>query len=218
MKISIPQKKIFSIALAVWGTTLIGTGTSMAYIKNPVDPDSINIKVVQKRVANSKSNEIKLKDMESEVNKPISVNIKDFLERPEDIDEEIIKNLKLDTSMVNVNQAGSYTYTITYKKKKFSATFVIKEKELPNANITVKDLDLEVGSSLSTDIQTYVVEQLDEEVKKNTTIDLSAVNTAKSGNYQYRLTYKNRMYTGTINIYEPNSKPNSTEQKDKPKE
>ena len=205
MKLSNKQKRIISLTAAVWGFTLISTGTTMALAKKPEVKDDISLRVVEKRTESYKSNEIKPKDMSSEIDKPISVNIKDYLENPDDIDPKILRSLKLDTSAIKINEAGSYTYTITYKKKKFSATYTIKEKELPNVTLTLKSINLEVGSPLSTDVQTYVNEKLTDEVKKNTTIDLSAVNTSRSGNYQYSIKYKNNLYTGTITIYQPNT-------------
>lgn len=206
MKINLSkkQKKIVCATVAAWGFTFIITGTSLGLSKAPEAKNDINLRIVEKREASSKSNEIKPKDMSSEIDKPISVDIKDYLENPDDIDPKILRSLKLDTSAIKINEAGTYTYTITYKKKKFSATYVIKEKELPNITMTLKSLNLQVGSSLSTDVQTYVNEKLDDEVKKNTKIDLSAVNTSQSGNYQYSITYKGKLYTGTITIYQPN--------------
>ncbi len=198
------QTKIISAALATWGIILIGSGTTMTLMEKPIEKPKVKLKVVQKRVAKTKSNEIKLKDMELEINKPLSVDVKDYLENVDDIEEKIIKSLKLDTSMVNVNEAGSYTYTITYKKKKFNGTFIIKEKPLPEvASMTLKTLNLEIASALSTDVQTYVVETLSDEVKANTKLNLANVNTAQSGNYQYTVTYNGKLYTGTIIIYQP---------------
>ena len=40
------------------------------------------------------------------------------------MDEKVLKSLKLDTSLVNINQAGDYNYTITYKKKKYIEYFL----------------------------------------------------------------------------------------------
>ena len=142
------------------------------------------------------------------------MNVKDYLENANDIDNKIINELQLDTSMVNVNQAGDYTYTITYKKKTFNGTFTIKEKPLPDMVLTLKTLNLEVGSALSTDIQNYITETLTDEVKQNIKLDLTNVNTAQAGNYQYTVTYNGRLYTGTITIYEPNKTENPTKKPD----
>lgn len=198
------QKYIIAGFTAIWGLVFIGSGISMNLMNKPTTKTIKQLKITQKRVANIKSNEIRLKSMEQEINHPISVNIKDYLENAEDIDNEIINELQLDTSMVNVNQAGNYTYTITYKKKTFNGIFTIKEKPLPNMVLTLKSLNLEIGSALSTDIQNYISEILTEEVKQNIKLDLTNVNTAQAGNYQYTITYNGRLYTGTITIYEPN--------------
>ena len=203
MKLSKKQTKIISIALASWGILLIGSGISMSFVEKPKTKQKIQLRIVQKRVNNTKSNEIKLKDIEVELDQPLSVNVKDYLENPDNIEEKILNTLKLDTSMINISQAGTYTYTITYKKKKFSARYVVKDKELPNVTMTLKNLNLEVGSSLSTDIQTYVTEKLTKEVKDNSVLNISTVNTTQSGNYQYTITYNNKLYMGTITIYQP---------------
>ena len=197
------QRYIIAGAIAFWGFVFIGSGVTMTMMDTPVKETKTEFKVVQKRVSNMKSNEIRLKTMEQEINQPISVNIKDYLENANDIEDKIINQLKLDTSMVNVNQAGTYTYTITYKKKTFNGTFTIKEKPLPNMVLTLKNLNLELGSTLSTDIQNYVNEPLTDEVKKNISLDLSKVNTAQAANYQYTVTYNGRLYTGTITIFAP---------------
>lgn len=197
------QRNIIIITITVWGIIFIGSGITMNMLDKPITKTKAELKVTQKRVANMKSNEILLKEMKQEVNQPISVNIKDYLENADDIEEEIINQLKLDTSMVNVNQAGTYTYTITYQKKTFNGTFEIKEKPLPDMVLTLKTLNLELGSALSTDIQTYITEPLTEEVKNNVKLNLSNVNTAQAGNYQYTVTYNGRLYTGTITVYEP---------------
>ncbi len=206
------QRYIIAGAIAVWGVIFIGSGVTMTMMDTPIKKEKTEFKVVQKRVANMKSNEIRLKAMEQEINQPISVNIKDYLENVNDIDNDIIEDLKLDTSMVNVNQAGTYTYTVTYKKKTFNGTFTIKEKPLPNMVLTLKDLNIELGSTLSTDIQNYINEPLTDEVKQNITLDLSKVNTAQAANYQYTVTYNGRLYTGTITIFSPQK----TEQQETP--
>lgn len=198
------QKYIIAGVTAAWGIVFIGSGVSMSFMNTPVTKTKTELKVTQKRVANMKSNEIRLKSMEQEINQPISMNVKDYLENVNDIEEKMLNELHLDTSMVNVNQAGTYTYTITYKKKTFNGNFTIKEKPLPDMVLTLKSLNLEIGSALSTDIQKYITETLTDEVKQNVKLDLSNVNTAQAGNYQYTVTYNSRLYTGTITIYEPN--------------
>ena len=208
------QKYIIIGAIAVWGVIFIGSGVTMSFMNKPVTKTKTELKVTQKRVANMKSNEILLKSMEQEINQPLSVNIRDYLENVEDIDEDIINDLQLDTSMVNVNQAGDYTYTVTYKKKTFNGSFKITEKPLPDMVLTLNNLNLEVGSALSTDIQTYISQTLTDEVKQNVKLDLTNVNTAQAGSYQYTVTYNGRLYTGTITIFTPQK----VEDKQPPKE
>ena len=45
--------------------------------------------------------------------------VKDYLVDGDQVDEKIIKQLELDTSLVNITQAGTYTYTIKYNKKNY---------------------------------------------------------------------------------------------------
>lgn len=199
----IGKTRIFVIsAIAFSGILLIGSGIALPLVINPEPENVIKFKITQKRVAKAKTNEIKLKDMESEINTPISVNIKDYLVY--ELDTKILKNLKLDTSAVNVTQAGTYTYTITYKKKTYNGTYVIKEKALPTIDhMTLKSLKLTKGATLSTDISTYIVETIPEEAKIAIKLDLSGVNVNAAGSYQYTITYNGKFYTGNIEIYEP---------------
>ena len=197
------ESRFLSLTIAACGILLIGSGLIMNTTSNKtIIKRNYTVSLFEQKVAEAKTNEIKLKDIELEINNPISLNIKDYIENIDQIDESIIKSLKLDTSLVNINQAGSYTYTISYKKKKYSANFVIKAKQLPKVDLTLKNLSLEKGSALSTNVSTYIVEQLTDEVRNNIIINLKEVNTAKPGEYQYTVTYDNRLYTAKIWIYE----------------
>lgn len=219
-KLTKKETRIISLALASWGIIMLGSGFTMKSMIKPTEVKKNDLEVVHKRVTEIKTNEIKLKDMELEINQSLSVDVKDYLENLADIDQEVLKSLKLDTSMVKVNEAGSYTYTISYKKKKYNGTFTIKEKELPNVDLTINNLRLTIGSPLSTDKQVYIKETLTDEIKNNILIDLTAVDTQKVGNYKYTVTYNGILYTGTIEVYEPQQKvltpSNGTEDKEKP--
>ena len=216
-KLTIKETRIISLALASWGIILTGSGLTMNLMTKPVPVAKNDLNVIHKRVAEVKSNEIKLKDIELEINEPLSVNVKDYLENANDIDDETLKTLKLDTSMVKTSEPGTYTYTVSYKKKKYNGTLVIKEKELPNVDLTVNNLTLTIGSPLSTDKQIYVKETLTDEMKEAIIIDLTKVNTTKAGNYEYTVIYNNISYTGHIEVIEPQTKvilpPNGTEDK-----
>ncbi|MBR6949344.1 MAG: hypothetical protein IKH54_04075 [Bacilli bacterium] len=216
--------RIISLTLACWGLLLIGSGIAMTKHETTVVQRTYSLSVHQSKVAESKTNEIKLKDMESEINNPISVNIKDYLENSDKIEQNIINALKLDTSKVNIQEAGTYTYTVTYKKKKYNGTFTIKQKELPKLALTLKALKIKKGSQLETSLNTYINQTLTEEIANNITLDLSSVKTDVVGSYQYSVTYNNQLYTSTIEVYEPQTSPviitpnSDTETKEEPKE
>lgn len=201
--LNIKDKRIISIACAVWGISLITSGAVMTtMIKEPTITKE-KLKVIQKRVAEAKSNEIKLKEIILEMNQPLSVEVKDYIENIENVETKVLNNMKLDTSNVNSAQAGTYTYTISYKKKKYNGTIIIKAKELPQVELTLKNISLELGSTLSTDVSTYIVETITDEIKANIKLDLTNVNTAQAAPYQYSVTYNGKLYTGTITIYQP---------------
>ena len=216
-KLTGKEAKIISAALATWGLLFIGSGLTMNAMVKPIKVIKKDFKIEQKRVAETITNEIKLKEMELEVNQPLSLSVKDYLENLEEIDLSIVKNLKLDTSMVNPQQEGTYTYTIAYEKKKYNGSFIIKEKELPKVDLTVKNFKMTLNSSLNAnpdDLSMYIEEELTDEVKNNITIDLSQVRTDQEGIYDYTVTYNGTTYIGKIEVYQPQTKiitPNKTE-------
>lgn len=218
-KLTRKEAKLISTVVATWGLLFVGSGLTMNTIEKPAKIVKSDFEVIQKRVSENKTNEIKLKDMELEINQPLSVNVKDYLANLEEIDLSIVKNLKLDTSMVNIGQAGEYTYTIAYQKKKYNGAFIIKEKELPKVELTVKNFKLELNSPLNAnpeDLSTYIEEELTEEVKNNIIIDLSQVRTDQEGIYEYTVTYNGTIYKGKIEVYQPQTKiitPNQPEEK-----
>ena len=205
-KLTSKDSKVIAIALTAWGIIFIGSGYTIKSLDKPVNVTKTKLEIVQRRVSQKKTNELKLKDIELEINTPLSLDVKDYLDNAEEIDNETIKSLKLDTSMVNITEAGTYKYTITFKKKKYNGNCTIKEKPLPNLELKLNNLKLARGSSLSTDLSVYISQTLEEEVKKNIILDLSAVSTTETGIYQYTVTYNNRLYTGTIEVYEPQTK------------
>lgn len=202
------ELKILSLTLACWGLIFVGSGVAMSNHENIITKYTYSLNISQNKIQESKTNEIKLKTMTLEVNNPVSVNVKDYLENVEKIEADVLSSLKLDTSSVNIQEAGTYTYTISYKKKKYNGTFKITEKELPKVNITLKNLTLKKDSVLDTKLSTYINETLTEEVQKNIILDLSAVKTNTEGTYQYTVTYGNKIYTAVIEIYTPTPQPN----------
>lgn len=218
-KLTGKETKIISATIAVWGLLFVGSGFTMNTMSEPVKVVKSDFQIVQKRVSETKTNEIKLKDIEMEINQPLSVSVKDYLSNLEEIDLSIVKNLKLDTSMVNPQQAGTYTYTIAYEKKKYNGSITIKEKELPKVDLIIKSFKLALNSPLNAnpeDLSTYIEGNLTEEVRNNITIDLSQVRTDQEGIYDYTVTYNGTIYQGKIEVYQPQTKiitPNQVEEK-----
>lgn len=203
-KITNKEFRALSITIASCGILLIGSGLIMSTSNQTVVQKRYSVEINQRKVAESKTNEIKLKNMELEVNNSLSVNVKDYLENSNEIENSVLKALRLDTSLVNTTQPGTYTYTISFKKKIYNGTFIIKEKELPEMELTLKELTIAKDTALSTDFSTYIAETLTDEVKANITLDLSKVNASQVGVYQYTVTYNGKVYTSTINVYVQN--------------
>lgn len=202
MKDIFKSKNLLSITLAGWGIIMLVTGLILNGQDRTILKNDYDLEISSSRVTNLKTEEIILKNMELEINNPLSVDVKDYIENIDALDQSTIKALKLDTSMVNINEAGVYTYTVSFKGKKYNGTFTIKEKVLPNFALTLKEINLEVGDAISTNVSSYVKENLTEEIKNNLVLDLSNVTTANPGTYQYKITYNNKTYTGRIIVSE----------------
>ncbi len=191
-------------ALSLLGVLSIASGVMYNSLQANNVEEKILVVVEQKQVSTEKDIDIKLKNLTIEVNTPLSVKIIDYLDSA--VSDEVLANLKLDTSNVNVTEPGTYNYTITYKKKIYNGIITVKEKELTNNNtlqsITLKTVNVNIGTALSTDISNYVIEPLTDEIKSKMLIDLSNVNVNKAGSYQYTIKYNNSIYTGTITITE----------------
>lgn len=196
------EKRIIPVTLAVWGIICISTGLILNMQDRTEIQNKYSLKVNTKQVADLRVNEIVPKDMKLEVNNPLSVDPKDYIENANTIDPSIIKALKLDTSMVNINEPGIYTYTITFKSKKYNGSFTITAKEIPNFTLTLKEVNLSVGDAISTNVSSYIKENLTEEVKNNLTLDLREVTTNAPGTYYYKVIYGETTYTGKVIVTE----------------
>lgn len=191
-------------SFSILGILCIFSGSIMPTLVKSESTKVGKIKVTQRKVTNCKSNEIKLKEINIEMNNSLSTNVRDYLSNPNDIEDSIISRLKLDTSNININDIGSYYYTITYNKKIYKSAINIIKKTLPNVdNMTLNQLSFETNTSLPTDISSYVKERLSDEVKAETKIDLSGVYISEAGRYLYSVSYNGKFYTSTITIYEP---------------
>ncbi len=202
MKLTNKQRMILTITLTVWGIFLIISGVIMDGREKKIVHTAYEVTIEKKELkeAQAKMIDIKAKDIEIEINTPISVDIKDYIEKPEEIKEEIIKNLKLDTALVNVNQAGKYEYSISYNKKVFKGNIIVKEKELPNVQFTLKDIKIKKGEKLSDKIKDYINEELSEEAYDNMSISLPSDYSDNPGHYTYSIIYKKVTYNGTIDV------------------
>lgn len=204
LKLNKREIKILTVVIAVWGVFLVISGITMNLNKKTVNKVNYRLDVSNKKIASAQAKKIEiiLKDVEVEINNPISVNVKDYLKDGDKIDEKIIKQLELDTSLVNISQAGSYKYTITYNKKKYQGTIKVKEKELPDMKFTLKTIPLYVGESIPTDKRLYINETISDEVYNSIVLDISQVNNSVQNDYKYYIIYKNTKYEGTVSVRE----------------
>ncbi len=190
-------------SFALLGILCISSGTMYSKLQQKNVKQTSLVIVQQKRISKKEDIILKLKNFEIEVNTPLSVKIADYLEEP--VKDEILVNLKLDTSNVNVTQPGVYQYVITYKQKEYNGSITVKEKQTPEnvlTSITLKTINLKLGTPVPTDISNYVIEAVPEELKPQMKLDLSKVNINVAGTYLYSITYNNSVYTGTITVTE----------------
>lgn len=202
MKLNRKEMKVIIIFITIWGLFFTGSGLIMNNNKKIITNINYKLDVKTKKSSQTQAKkiEIELKEIEIEINTPISVNIKDYLVDGENVDENIIKQLELDTSLVNITQAGTYTYTIKYNKKKYQSTVKVKEKELPDMSISLKEISLYVGEAIPTDKKFFINESLPEEVYNNIKLEIPEIDTSLQNDYKYYAVYKNTRYEGTIKI------------------
>ena len=198
------QVRIITVtSLALLGILCISSGIMYSNLKENNVDNKILIVVEQKQISKKEDIDIKLKNLTIEVNTPLSVKIIDYLDSA--VSDEVLANLKLDTSSVNVTEPGTYNYTVKYKKKTYKGIIIVKEKEVEtNAlqSITLRTLNIKIGTALNTDLSTYIIEPLNDEQKNSMVLDLSSVNVNKAGTYQYTVKFNNSIYTGNIIITE----------------
>ncbi|MBQ9018862.1 MAG: hypothetical protein IJ097_00945 [Bacilli bacterium] len=217
---NIKQKRILSSTLAVIAVFMIISGLVMNSQVKPIVHTKYTVTIEKKKIAETqaKTDEIKVKDIEIEINNPISVDIKDYLDDIDKLKESTIKSLKLDTSLVNINQAGDYKYTIIYGKKKYIGNIKVKAKELPNVTINLKTISLKTKESLSSNPRTFIEGEIPEEVYNNLTLDISKVDTSNQGDYTYYVIYKGVTYQGKVEVRDPGPTIITPAQKEEPKD
>ncbi|MBR3211309.1 MAG: hypothetical protein IKF71_05190 [Bacilli bacterium] len=209
MRLNSRELKTLAIVIAVWGFFLISSGTVMSQSKKVEIKKTYSIAVSAKQISKiqARKTEISLKDLQIEEGSPISTNIKDYLDNPESISDSMLNLLSqgLDTSNVNVNKPGTYTYTITYKKKTYQAKIIVKEKALQNIKITLKEKNMPTTGTISRNIKDYIYEDLEESVYNEMILDLKDVIEHQNvpGKYKYSIIYKDKTYYGDFIIHEP---------------
>ncbi len=204
------KTRIITIAtFAFLGVYSITCGSLYPKYQEAKTPKTSFLLVEQRQVGIKKEVSLKLKEISSEVNMPLSVNVSDYLEEP--VEDDILSQLKLDTSTVNVQQPGEYIYTVYYKKKSFQGKVLVKEKPIPEVTIkqtiTLKAISVPIGTPISQDIAYYVIEAIPDEVRNNMQLDISRVNPDQAGDYTYTITYNGAFYPGSYKVYDPNPVP-----------
>ena len=70
--------------------------------------------------------------------------------------------------------------------------------------IKIKDINIEVGSTLSTNTADYLLnpEDIDESIINRLNLDISNVNNNSVGSYTYTITYNKKIYNGSVIVNE----------------
>ncbi len=212
---------IITSSLTILGLGMIGTGTYMELALPTSTALSYNETKRNPDIPIEEDLVITLKELHLSLNAALSMDVQSYINEP--VANPILQQLVLDTSKVDMTKVGSYTYTITYQKKVFKGTIIVEKntQEQPQPEtqtlekLTLKQLSLKLHESLPTDLESYIVEPLTDQIRNQIKIDLSSVNVTKAGSYQYTITYNNTVYTGTITIVEdqPPASPEPEESK-----
>ena len=209
MKLNSRELQILSILIAIWGIFLVTSGTIMSQDKKTIVKKTYSIDVSTQQISQiqAKKNEIIVKDITIEAGNPISSNVRDYLENPDQISDTMLAQLSkgLDTSSVNINQAGTYTYSITYKKKTYQAKVTVTNKVLPKVTITLREKNMPTTGTISRNVRDYIYENVSDEVVKNMILDLKEVIAHQNipGKYKYSIIYNDTTYYGDFIIREP---------------
>ena len=139
MKFNKKEIKILAIFIAVWGLFFIGSGIVMKNNKKITKKTNYRliVKKSKKSQAQAKKIEVILKDIEIEINNPISVNVKDYLVDGDKIDDKIITCDDIDTLVIKKlgdsrDLTFAFTKSLAERDKKDA---LIKFRELLAYNI-----------------------------------------------------------------------------------
>ncbi|MBQ3435737.1 MAG: hypothetical protein IJH13_01810 [Bacilli bacterium] len=201
------------LSIVFLGITAISSGMIMPSL-SVKGKNIVKLKVVQKRVASSNKLELILKNITQDVNVPLSVEVKDYIENIGSVSDKVLAKLKLDTSLVNIKQPGAYQYTVTYNKRVYVGIVNIKEPDKSLASITLKNITLLINDPVPTDLNSYIKESIPDNAKDKIKLDISKVNNRSAGTYQYTIDYNGKLYTGTVTVYSPQQDPVSKPDKE----
>lgn len=194
---------IMIVTFAFLGILCVVSGLIMPSFAMP-DEHIINFSITQERIDLPEEEIIiRPRNLTKEINQPLSMDIRHYLYDADHLDENILNRLVLDTSSVNIDEAGVYTYLIILDEFIYTGTITIRERDLPRLDLTLRNLSFERGSTIPTDISKFIEEDLSAEILSLMNIDLSNVNPNIPAIYQYSITFNGRMFTGTISIFEP---------------
>lgn len=194
---------ILIVSFAFLGVLCILSGLIMPSFALPKE-NVINFSINQERIEPEvDSFVIRPRNLTKEIHQPMSENILDYLYDIHTLDENIIKELVLDISSVNIYEPGVYTYFIFHNDNKYTGSITVRERDLPRLDLTLRSLSFERGSVIPTDINMFIEEVIPVELLSLMTIDLSNVDTNVVATHQYTITFNGRLFTGTISIFEP---------------
>ncbi len=203
--------------LSILGLSSLGTGTYLQLVEDYQHKDEqfaliIEDKIATKVIAEEKEEEefiITTKEVTLILNQELERGVLNYIE--ETLTNEEVSRLSIDLNNVDVTKVGTYEYKIKDLKtsKEWTNNIIVKEEEVqtpPEQDLTIKltlkNQTFKLNETLPTTISTYIDQELTEEQIKTVTLDLSEVNMAQAGSYQYTIIFQNQIYLGKITVVE----------------
>ncbi len=203
--------------LSILGLSSLGTGTYLQLVEDNQHKDEqfaliIEDKIITKVIAEEKKEEpftITTKEVILILNQELERGVTNYIE--ETLTNEEISRLSIDLNQIDVTKVGTYEYKIKDLKTgtEWTNKIIVKEEEIetpPEQDLTIKltlkNQTFKLNETLPTTISTYIDQELTEEQLKTVTLDLSEVNMAQAGSYQYTIVFQNQIYLGKITIVE----------------
>ncbi|MEG0994468.1 MAG: hypothetical protein RSE91_00640, partial [Bacilli bacterium] len=199
-------RAIIISSIAFTGIASIACG-SYALTKTPNNNEQKDTSINDLNVFNQ-NQELSLREITIKVGDPLSTTISDYLNTT--LTKEKLELISINTKSVDNEKAGTYPYHITYNGKTYTSNIIVtpkkeetkKEEQHDNIVLTTKNITLTIGETLSYDISNYVNEVLDDNLKKQLKLDLSAIVKNKVGTYTYKISYYDQIFNGTVKVIE----------------